>query len=182
VKKDQAQRMDALKARAAKVVLLCLASVIAIAVLFLLFTPYRICMFLGLKEYLSLTQVLAIPLPLACSPSDQKPTLGTLALIGSQAAHYHLVLQSTAVCRMVTVQPLDESEFATAFFSLDVRRRWLPSYLGCCTYSFRRHFAVIVVENRDGGTIVVAANLVQNRREYLKFLRSHCDEKLRAWL
>jgi hypothetical protein len=181
VKKDQAQRMDALKARAAKVVLLCLASVIAIAVLFLLFTPYRMCMFLGLKEYLSPTQVLAIPLPPACSPSDQKPTLGTLALIGSQAAHYHLVLQSSAVCRMATVQPLNESEFAT-FFSSDVLQRWLPSYLGCCTYSFRRHFAVVVAENRDGGTLVVAANLVQSRWEYLKFLRFHCDEKLRAWL
>jgi hypothetical protein len=171
-----------LKNRPGKIILLCLASVIGIAMLVFVWNPYRTCVLLSLREYFHPTQVLAIPLPQTCSPSDQKPSPRTLALIGSQAAHYHLVLQSTAVCQMPTAQPRAESEFAAAFFSAEVRQRWLPSYVGCCTYSFRRHFAIIVAENSDQGATVVAATLVQSRWDYVKFLRSHCDEKLRGWL
>lgn len=171
-----------MKNRPGKIILVCLASVIGIAILVLMWNPYRTCMLLSLREYVHPTQALAIPLPQACSPSDQKPSARTLALIGTQAGHYHLLLQSIAVCRMSTAQPQAESEFAAAFFNMQGRQRWLPSYVGCCTYSFRRHFAVIVAENDSTGATVVAATLVQGRWDYVKFLRSHCDDKLRAWL
>ena len=163
-------------------VILWFASVLGSIVFVLALTPYLPCAILGLGEYLRPTSTVPIPLRQTLFPTDQAPSPEARSIIESQAEHYHLALQSIAVYRSSLAKPQSENEFAAAFFSPEVRQRWLPAYVGCCTYSFRRHYAIIVVENGGDGSTLVAATLIQNRWDYIKFLRLHCDEKLKSWL
>jgi hypothetical protein len=158
------------------------ALVVGFVIVILTSPAYRLCVALALGEYLRPTQIVEIPLSVACAPSMERPSARAMTIIESQAKQYHLVLQSVVVCR--TSQRVTQSEpgFAEMFFNTDIRAKWLPAYVGCCTYSFRRHFAIVVAENSSEGALIVRASLIQGRWEYLKFLRLHCDEKLKAWL
>ena len=127
---------------------------------------------------------MAIPLTRTCVPSGQDPQPRTRAFIESQATQFHLRLQSIRVCRSTSIGPAAQSErdFANVSFSAEVRDRWLPAYIGCCTYAFRRHFAIVVEEPAVDGPMLIVATLIQSRWDYMKWLRSHCDQKLKAWL
>lgn len=168
-----------LRRRAAALV--CLALAFGIALLVLRSAP-GLCACLGLGEYLTPTRAIVMPLARDCVADGRQPQSRTAALIQSQAEAYRLTVQSVTVCRSAEARTGSENDFAKRFFAPEVRERWLLGYVGCCTYAFRRHFAVIVQETAEDGTTVVAATLIQSRWDYIRSLRLHCDRKLRVWL
>ncbi|HEY1483209.1 MAG TPA: hypothetical protein VGF19_10810, partial [Candidatus Acidoferrum sp.] len=157
-----------MKTEARRFILVCGALVIGLSIVALASPAYRLCVALAIGDYLRPTEVVEIPLNVTCVSSIEQPSPRATTIIESQAKLYHLVLQSVAVCRTPQRMSQAEQEFAQAFFSADTRAHWLPTYLGCCTYSFRRHFAIVVAEDSSEGTLVVRASLMQSRWEYLK--------------
>lgn len=171
-----------MKRKVTRFILVCGALVVGLSIVILASPAYRVCVALALGEYLRPTEIVEIPLNVPCVPSIEQPSPSATTIIESQAKQYHLVLQSVVVCRTTQRVSQGEQQFAGTFFSAGTRVCWLPTYVGCCTYSFRRHFAIVIAEDSPEGALVVRASLIQSRWEYLKFLRLHCDEKLKPWL
>ena len=149
----------------------------------LLFTvpPYNTCASLASKEYLRHESIEMMPLPKDCMQAGDQPPGALLEVVEAQKNAYELELQKITVCRSPHEMPNREPDFTLAAFDGKTRSRWLPLYVGCCTYQFRRHFTVVIQQNDGQGTVVVMAALIQSRWKYLRFLRRHCDEKLRVW-
>jgi hypothetical protein len=159
-----------------------LGTVVVLMTAVLATNSYRICLMLGFAELFRPVRVISVPLPQTCVPLRVEPSGAAMAIVSSQAERFRLKLEAVSICRMPEPQPQSEREFAFKFFNQTVREHWLEVYGGCCTYSYRRNFAVVIVQNSEDGAIVVSASLVQDRWAYLRFLRQHCDEKLKAWL
>jgi hypothetical protein len=144
--------------------------------------PSRICVQLAMTEYLKPTTVEAIPLPAGCNETSEELPARLMEIVKSQQTAYGLTLQNVVVCRSPLRLPASEPSFTQKAFDVQVRKRWIPAYVGCCTYVFRRHFAVVASDNGATGSVVVVASLVESRWDYIKFLRWHCDEQLKSWL
>jgi|HubBroStandDraft_2_1064218.scaffolds.fasta_scaffold00974_3 hypothetical protein len=119
-----------------------------------------------------------MPLPKDCIVADEPPPPGLMRMVEFQRGFYRLTLQKVVVCRTPRQLPQSEPDFTNVAFGEETRRRWLPVYVGCCTYEFRRHFAVVVADVNDQGSLVVEAALVQNRWEYFKH---NWNKKQPAW-
>jgi hypothetical protein len=119
-----------------------------------------------------------MPLPEGCALANEPPPPSLMRMIGFQRDYYRLTLQNVVVCRTPHRFPLSEPDFTNAVFGEETRKIWLPVYVGCCTYEFRRHFAVVVADVTDGGTLIVEAALVQSRWEYF---RHNWSKKQPAW-
>lgn len=102
-------------------------------------------------------------------------------IVNLQRELYGLTLQKVTMCKTETPLPSVEPNFSDEVFDEDTRAKWLPVYSGCCTYQFRRHFAVVVAEPSGTGSVVLTAALIQSRSRYARFLRYHCDSKLTRW-
>jgi hypothetical protein len=144
--------------------------------------PYDFCLRLAVREIFQPTTVDIMPLSFNCSETQEAIPDPVQQIIEAQKSSYNLVLQNVKTCRTRMHLPQQEPEFTEAAFAEATRRRWLPAYIGCCTYSFRRHFAVVVTKPDAQGDLIVVATLIQSRWTYLRFLRLHCDQKLRVWL
>jgi len=120
-----------------------------------------------LGEYFRPTTVMMMPLPEGCIQSKETPPANLMRIVESQKSFYRLTLQDLVVCRTAKRFPQGGHGIAEAIFSEEVRKRWLPLYVGCCSYQFRRHFAVVVTDARENGSVMVEAALVQSRWDYL---------------
>jgi hypothetical protein len=156
--------------------------VIGTAIAVLTGHPYRLCVRLAAAELFRPSTTELMPLPLDCVETRDAVSQDMLTIIELQRAAYDLSLQNVRTCRSSSRFPQGEPEFSERAFTEEVRRKWLPAYVGCCTYSFRRHFAVVAAKSDGEGAQIVVATLVESRWNYLRFLRWHCDEKLKAWL
>lgn len=155
--------------------------VIVLLVLTLTLRPYRVCASLASREYLGPGGMQMMPLPKGCLPVHEGSPVALLEIVEGQKKAYRLELQRIIVCRMSSQLPNREPDFTLAAFDDKTRSQWLPLYVGCCAYQFRRHVTVVAQQNDGQGAIVVMAALIQSRWNYLRFLRWHCDEKLRVW-
>ena len=117
------------------------------------------------EEAFGATTIEAPPPPEACVYSAGPPPAALMRVVEQQRSFYRLSLQRVIVCKTKDRLPPD---FSARRFGNDSGRRWLPLYVGCCSYQVRRHVVVEVVAPDDAGFIVVQAALVQGRWDYLK--------------
>jgi len=122
----------------------------------------------ALRECLRATTVEMMPLPEGCAPTDETPPASLMRVVEQQRDFYHLTLQRLILCRTPRRFPQSEPSFAETAFDAATRRRWLPLYVGCCSYQFRRHVAVVVADVNESGSMVVEAALVQSSWDYLR--------------
>lgn len=140
-----------------------------------------LCSQLALAEYFRATTVEMMPFPQDCVAVQEQPSPRFMQIIKSQEAAYNLTLQKVVFCKMQRQITSSRSTLFEQAFDNATRSRWLPAYVGCCTYQFRRHFTVLVEENSEEGTFVSMAALIQRRSDYLRMLKLHCDPKLKYW-
>jgi hypothetical protein len=139
------------------------------------------CTRLALAEYFRPTTSELMPLSEDCVEVREQPSVKFLQIVRSQELAYNLTLQKIVSCKTQHQIPLAEPSFSQLMFDQETRNRWLPLYIGCCTYQFRRHFTVVAAQPSEGGFDVTRAALIQNRTDYFHFLTSHCSIKLGAW-
>ena len=161
-----------------------LVAIVILRVVFLIATnPGRTCARLALSEYLHLTNtVVPARLPSGCVETNEQPPERSRQIIDVQRRSYRLVLQKVTVCRASRQIPSNGASLSDEIFDRGQRQKWFSGYIGCCTYVFRRHFIVVVVEESDKGSIFTMATLTEGRWDYLRFLRWNCDKKLDVWL
>lgn len=120
-------------------------------------------------ECLRPTTMNMIQLPKDCVKTDEAPPESAMRIVNDQRKHYELSLQRVVVCKVRGIPPVSgtKPDANPSILIPDIPKPWLPAYVGCCTYQFRRHFAVVVASAAGRDTVVVAAALVQNRWSYL---------------
>ena len=128
--------------------------------------PFGVTQALG--EYLWPTTVKLMPLPSDCVPSNEAPSPEALRIVEYQRSFYRLSLQKMVVCRTPRKFPEMEPDFTEQAFDQNTRRRWLPLYVGCCSYQYRRHVAVVIAQKDERGSLISQAALIQSRREFLR--------------
>ena len=161
-----------------------LVAIVILRVVFLIATnPGRTCARLALSEYLHPTNtVVPARLPSGCVETNEEPPERSRQIIEDERRSYRLALQKVTVCRASRQIPSSGASLRDEIFDRDQRQKWFSAYIGCCTYVFRRHFVVAVVEESDKGSICVMATMIQARWDFLRFLRWNCDKKLDVWL
>jgi len=106
--------------------------------------PFGVTQALG--EYLWPTTVKLMPLPSDCVPTNEASSPEALRIVEYQRNFYRLSLQKMVVCRTPRKFPEMEPDFTEQAFDQNTRRRWLPLYVGCCSYQYRRHVAVVIAQ------------------------------------
>jgi hypothetical protein len=122
----------------------------------------------ALSEYLWPTAVELMPLPADCVPSNETPSSEALRIVEFQKSFYRLNFQKIAVCRTPRRFPEGEPDFTEQVFDQETRRQWLPLYVGCCSYQYRRHVAVVISQQDENGTLISQAALIQSRWDFLR--------------
>ena len=113
-----------------------------------------------------------VPPPKGCVETDERPPAELMRIVELQRSHYHLASQKMIVCRVQYHVSMDEEEFRRWAFSEEMRERWHPMYVGCCTYSYQGHYLVIAAENStDGTAIIMQVAMVPVKRDYFALFR-----------
>jgi hypothetical protein len=121
-----------------------------------------------LGECLRPTTVEMMPLPNGCVQTTEVPPSNLMRIVDYQQSFYHLTRQRLVVCVTPARLPLSEPDFTRATFPREVRTRWLPLYVGCCSYQLRRHVAVVAASPSRAGSIVVEGALIQSRWDFFR--------------
>ena len=140
-----------------------LATPFAVLVLFL-FRADRVLQ--ALCEYLRPATVEGNYLPPGCVLTNETPPLGLMKIVEDQKNLYQLTLQKVVVCRKAVGRLGFEQRFKGLPFGPDDPCR--PLYPGCCSCQFQRHVIVIAAEPSGDGSVLVHANLIQSRWDYLQ--------------
>src|ERR1700722_2007229 len=119
-----------------------------------------------------------MPLPEGCVVANEPPPPNLVRMVEYRRDFYRLTLQKMVVCKTPHRFPQSEPDFTNAAFGEEIREVWLPVYVGCCTCEFRRHFAIVLADVNDKGSLIVEAALVQNRWDYF---RHNWNKKQPAW-
>jgi hypothetical protein len=122
----------------------------------------------ALGEYLRPTTIEGMYIPPGCTRTNEAPPPDLMRIVAGQEKLYHLTLQRVVVCRS-TLRLLDfEQRHAGLPLGEDDPCRRLPK--GCCGCQFQRHVIVMVADPsaRGGGSVLVHANLIQSRWDYLR--------------
>ena len=119
-----------------------------------------------------------MPLPVGCIVENELPPPDLMRNVEFQRDFYRLTLQKVVVCRTPYRFPQSEPDFTNAAFGEQTRKLWFPVYVGCCSYVFRRHYAVVVADVNDQGSLIAEAAIVQSRWEYF---RHNWSKKEPAW-
>jgi hypothetical protein len=122
----------------------------------------------ALSEYLRPTAVELMPLPADCVPSNEATSSEALRIVEFQKSFYRLNFQKIAVCQTPRRFPEGEPDFTEQVFDQETRRKWLPLYVGCCSYQYRRHVAVVISQQDEKGSLISQAALIQSRRDFLR--------------
>jgi hypothetical protein len=121
-----------------------------------------------LGECIRPTTVEMMPLPKGCVPTTEAPPANLMRIVDRQEGFYRLTRQKLVVCTTASRLPSGEPDFSEAAFAEDVRRRWLPLYVGCCSYQFRRHVTAVAADPKEAGSVVVEAALVVGRWDFFR--------------
>ena len=122
----------------------------------------------AMGEYLWPTTVKLMPLPQDCVLSEEAPSPETLRIVEYQRSFYRLAIQKIVVCRTPRKLPTMEPDFTVQVFDQSTRRKWLPLYVGCCSYKYRRHVAIVIAQQDERGSLISQAALIQSRGEFLR--------------
>jgi hypothetical protein len=123
----------------------------------------------ALTEYLLPTTVQLMNLPSDCVPSNETPSPEALRIVEYQRSFYRLSFQKIVVCRTPRKFPSMEPDFTDQVFAQNTLRKWLPLYVGCCSYQYRRHVAVVISQQDERGALISQAALIQSRWDFLRF-------------
>lgn len=122
----------------------------------------------AMGEYFWPTTVTMMPLPSDCVPTDEPPSSEALRIVQYEKSFYHLALQKIVVCRTPRKLPTMEPDFTDQVFDKSTRRKWRPLYVGCCSYQYRRHVAIVIAQQDERGYLISQAALIQSRRQFLR--------------
>jgi hypothetical protein len=120
----------------------------------------------ALSEYLYPTTVEGMYLPHGCIETNETPPPDLMRIVEAQKNLYHLTLQKTVVCRSARRLLGFEQRFAGLPLGEGDPCRRLSK--GCCSCQFGRHVIVAAADPRENGSVLVHANLVQSRWDYLR--------------
>lgn len=121
----------------------------------------------ALLEYTRPTTVQYMPLPRECVSTTEPPPQELMHIVSSQETHYSLELQKVIVCRTARNLPQNAPYFSKETYAADLMKRWLPLYVGCCSYKYKRHVAIIAYSSDGRGSLFAEAVLIQKRWAYL---------------
>ena len=120
----------------------------------------------GLGDYLRPTTAKPMPIWGTCTTKEAPPP-GMMQVVESERAFLHLTIEKLSVCRSAFAVGQDDTDITR--FAGDSEGRWLPVAAGRFRYfQYRRHFASAAAGNDGTGPIVVVADLVQSRWDYLR--------------
>jgi hypothetical protein len=128
--------------------------------------PFGVTQAIG--EYLWPTTVELMSLPSDCVPSNEAPSPEALRIVEYQENFYRLSMQKIIVCRTPRMFPRMEPDFTNQVFDQNTRERWLPLYVGCCSYRYRRHVSVVIAQQDQRGSVISQAALIQSRWDFLR--------------
>jgi hypothetical protein len=129
----------------------------------------------ALGEYLHPTTLWGNYLPRGCTVTSEAPPSDLARIVESQKNLYHLALQKVVVCR--TAERLLGFEKRYAGFPVGDRDPCRPLRGGCCTCQSGRHVVVMAADGSEKGSVLVRANLIQSRWDYLQ----HKWKNVRPW-
>jgi len=113
-----------------------------------------------------------MPLPKGCRETEERPPAELMRIVELQRSYYHLVSQKAIACKVPYRVSMDEEQFRKQAFSEEIREQWRPMYVGCCTYSYHGHYAVVAAENLGReGAIVVQVAMVRAKRDYFALFK-----------
>ena len=121
----------------------------------------------ALGEYLRPTTIKRMPLSmLHCTANEPLP--GKLVrVVEAERSAYHLTLQTVTVCTAeVAFSPREG--WISDVLSAQYGGGWPPLRAGCCTYQYRRHVAVFAADVSGNRLLIVQADLIQSRWDYLR--------------
>lgn len=121
----------------------------------------------AILECMRPTSVVLLSLPDACVPTNEVPPARLTQIIEQQRDSYHLALQKVTVCRTNESARILAPD-GQVILSADQAKKWLPLYVGCCSYQFGRHVVVLIGDIQGKQAIIVQAALVQTRMAYLR--------------
>jgi hypothetical protein len=98
----------------------------------------------------------------------ETPSPEALRIVEYQRSFYRLALQEIVVCRTPRKLATMEPDFTEQVFDASTRRKWLPLYVGCCSYKYRRHVAIVTAQQDEKGSVISQALLIQSRLEFLR--------------
>ena len=105
---------------------------------------------------------------LVLSAAMETPSPEALRIVEYQRSFYRLALQEIVVCRTPRKLATMEPDFTEQVFDASTRRKWLPLYVGCCSYKYRRHVAIVTAQQDEKGPVISQALLIQSRLEFLR--------------
>jgi hypothetical protein len=105
-------------------------------------------------------------LPRGCVATDEAAPSGLTRIVDSQKALYHLEIQRVVVCK--TTYRVRELEARYPGLPLPDIDPCLRLAKGCCSCQFGRHVIAAAAEPTATGSVVIHANLIQSRRDYLR--------------
>ena len=122
----------------------------------------------ALAEYFRRTTIEGNYLPPGCiaEPGPLPPNL--LRIIQEQRDINRLALQRVVGCRSPNKLPEFEAHSIGLRSAFGERNDCRPLYNGCCSCEFGRHVMVLAAESRDDGSVLVQANLIRSRWDYLR--------------
>ena len=120
----------------------------------------------ALGEYVRPTTVEGGFLPKGCIQTNEISPPDLMRIVENQRNLYHLALQKVVVCKSSYRLLGFEARFVGLTFSDDDPCR--PLLKGCCSCQFRRHVVVEVADPSSDGSVLVCANLIQSRWDYLR--------------
>jgi hypothetical protein len=132
----------------------------------------------ALGEYLRPTTVWGNYLPEGCIETNDAPPPDLMQIVKNQRNLYHMSLQKVVVCRSARRLPGFEARSAGLPFGDEDECR--TSNRGCCSCQFGRHFIVMAADPNENGSILLRANLIQSRGDYLR-LKYNALQKRVVW-
>jgi hypothetical protein len=133
----------------------------------------------ALVEYLRPTTVEAMYLPQGCIQTNETPPLDLMRIVEDQKNLYDLALQKVVVCRSARRLLGFERRFMGFRFGEGDPCR--PLSKGCCSCQFLRHVIVEVAEPSENGSVLVHADLIQSRWNYLQLKWNNANRPARFW-
>ncbi len=91
-----------------------------------------------------------------------------MQVVENQNNLYGLAVQKIIVCRSAHPLPGFEASFYGLPFGEATRNQWRQLRRGCCSSQFGRHVLVMAADPTEEGSVLVQANLIQSRWDYLR--------------
>jgi hypothetical protein len=120
-------------------------------------------------------------LPQGCTETNEAPPPDLLRIVQNQQYLYGLVLQNMFVCRSAYHMTAFEARPFGLLGLVGAESDCRPLYSGCCSCQIGRHVIVMAGDPSDNGSVIVQANLLQNRWDHLRFALNKARRPLWLW-